>query len=361
MSLVSALLVSPVFASAQEAQPLRVTTRAAEITIGGRAQTLFSTTNVDRFAPAEWELRRIRLEFGVRVNEAVGARIQPEFGSARVGLRDAYAYFGASPAFEIWAGQAFRPFSAIAQTSSTRILPIERGVRIRGVTGALDHHNLLSTLGYADRDVGIQVRGRPRGAPLGITYAAGVFNGPLQGQTSGEVTYQLAARATANPRSDLRLGAGWSRRDFGLVTGADAGEIDLRGGSAYQVDVEYGSYAPGFHLVAEAATGVLNPFANREAGQTTRFRSAQLWTAYRTRPLGTRLTHIEPVFRVSYGDPDAGRIEPVVATAGGLLLTPGFNLYFGPLNRVMINYDLWSPNSDVPDRHSLKAMFQVAF
>jgi hypothetical protein len=353
------LLVAAPLLGAQEPAPIRFVTRAAEVSIGGRIQTQFSTTSIDAAMPALWEIRRARLELGVRLNPLVSARLNPEFAGTQIALRDAFVQFDIHPGAQILAGQAFRPFGLIAQTSSVRILPIERGARIRGLTPApLDHYNLVAGLGYADRDIGLQVRGAPPRAPLGLAYAAGVFNGPLIAASGGRATYQLAARATVAPLPDVRVGLGWSRRDFGDAPTEDDPVVPLRGGQAWEVDLEYGSFARGPHLMAEATFGTQNPFFEEQR----HFRAAQLWAAYRTAGAGAgNLIQLEPVLRLSIGDPDATEVDRAARRAGGTLLTPGLNLYLGPLNRIMINYDRWDPRGTAASSHSFKAMFQIAF
>lgn len=352
------LLLLPLLTHAQEA-PLRFTTRAAEVTVGGRVQTQFSTTSIDLAVPALWEMRRVRLELGVRLNPLVSARFNPELAGAQIALRDAFVQFDLDPAAQIVVGHAFRPFGLIAQTSSVRILPVERGARIRGLTPVpLEHYNLVAGLGYVDRDVGLQLRGAPRGAPLGLTYAAGVFNGPLIASSGGRGTYQLAARTTVSPLPDVRIGAGWSRRDFGQAPAEGDPTVPLRAGSAWEIDLEYGTFARGPHLIAELAWGTQNPFLDEQR----RFRAAQLWAAYRTRGAGQgNLIQVEPLLRWSVGDPDATDADRAAGRGGGMLITPGVNLYLGPLNRIMVNYDLWQPRGDAAEARSLKAMFQIAF
>lgn len=70
------------------------------------------------------------------------------------------------------------------------------------------------------------------------------------------------------------------------------------------------------------------------------------------------ISAIEPILRASYSDTesDAGAVVP-----GGTLLTPGVNIYFGPLNRIMLNYDHWLGGDGSEDASSFKAMFQLAF
>jgi len=344
-------------ASAQEAPQIRVVTRAAEVTIGGRVQTQFSTTSVESAVPAFWEMRRVRLELGVRLNPLITARVNPEFAGSQIALRDAFVQFNVSPGFQVMAGQAFRPFSLLAQTGSARILPIERGARIRGLSpAALEHYNLLSSLGYADRDVGLQIRGAPDGAPLGLTYAVGVFNGPAIAQAGNRGTYQLAARTTAAIAPDLRVGLGWSRRDF-AQTPAGAATPEIRDGAAWQADVEYGTFARGPHVMAEVAAGAMDPFSDTRR----RFRAAQVWGAFRTAEAGPHRVQVEPVLRFSLGDPDATDAHRAAGVGGGTLLTPGVNMYFGPLNRIMFNLDLWNPAGDLPSERAFRAMVQIAF
>ena len=45
------------------------------------------------------------------------------------------------------------------------------------------------------------------------------------------------------------------------------------------------------------------------------------------------------------------------------LLGPGYRFHteVGPLNRIMINYDIWNGEDSTPDARSFKAMLQMAF
>lgn len=351
-SLLLALLL-PLLAAAPPAaaQGFTLVADSARLTLGGRVQTVFSTTDAPGFASTEWALRRVRLDAGVRVNRVVSGRISPEFAGSRVSLRDAFMRVEVGPALQLLAGQAHRPFSAITQVSSTRVLPIERGVRIRGAAGAVEHAALLSELGYADRDVGLQAMGEPRGAPLGLSYAAGVFNGPLRGEVPAANSIQYAARVAIRPSALVRAGAGWSRRDFVEDPGATV--FVLRAGHAWEADLELGSERAGPRLVAEAAVGDTDPFLG------ARFRAAQGWLAYRTGAVGASVSAVEPLLRVSYADPDAGG-PAAPDLSGGLLVTPGVNLWLGGLNRVAVNWDAWDPERG-DSRGSLKVMFQMVF
>ena len=328
----------------------RVKLNGAEVSVGGRVQTQFNTTTVETEPAGEWLLRRARLEATVRVNDLVSGKVQSELAGDRVSVKDAYLKLGFSRAVQLLAGKEKIPFSLLELTSSTRMLPIERGLRIRGVQG-VDQNALVGGLRYAERDVGLQLMGSPPWAPLRFTYAVGVFGGPLQGAVGHLDTYQLAGRATLQPAERLRLGAGWSGRDFFRPAGGGA-TAALRRGNAFEVDLEYGAFAPGLHLLAEVSSGDVDPFAG------TGFRGAQAWLGYRTGGVSRSLSAVEPIFRASHSEVDEGAPARL---AGGTLLTPGLNLYFGGLNRFMVNYDFWLPNGEEGTQGSFKAMFQLAF
>jgi hypothetical protein len=325
---------------------------SSRITFNGRVQTIFNTTSVDDEPVTETELRRVRLEAAMQLNRVVSGKIQPEFAGSRVSLRDAYVKLTLDPAFQIWAGQAHRPFGVVSPYSTVRIPTAEKGLRIRGVQG-YEHFNLLSGLGYSDREVGLQLRGEPKDAPLGISYAAGIFNGPARDDVPEENTYQVVARLAAQPLPWLRAGVSFSRIDFGRDLGSDIQGTVVSEGAAWEADVELGSERGGPRLVAEVARGDSDPFAEAE------FISAQGWVAYRTGRASSTISALEPFVRVSFADPDVDA-EALDLPTGGTLVTPGINLWLGGLNRLGLFYDLWNPDTGEGAR-SFKALFQVAF
>lgn len=324
---------------------------SARITFNGRVQTIFNTTSVDDEPATETELRRVRLEATLQFGRVVGGKIQPEFAGSRVSLRDAYVRLNLDPAFQVWAGQAHRPFGAISPASTTRFPTAEKGLRVRGASG-VEHYNLLLGLGYSDRDVGIQVRGEPAGAPLGISYAAGIFNGPARADAPDENTYQFVARVAARPVEWARAGVSFSRIDFANVID-DVAQVEMAEGAAWEADVELGSERGGPRVVAEVARGDSDPFGEAE------FLSAGGFVAYRTGRTSSTISALEPFVRVSWADPDVDD-EAATLPTGGTLVTPGINLWLGGLNRFGLFYDLWNPDTGESVR-SLKALFQLAF
>jgi len=325
---------------------VRVTTGAISLNIGGRLHTQFNTTSVEGEPRSELFLRRARIELAADVGSRVSGVLQPEFGNDRVGLRDAYVDFALTPDVTLRTGKAYRPFGLLEQTSSKRILPVERGVRIRGVDG-MDTYAVMNALAYSERDVGVQVVAQLP-ADLGMT--AGVFRGPLHGAVGPHASYQYAARLTHRARTNVRLGAGWSSRDFERTSG---GTIDTQRGHAFEVDMEYGTFAPGLHVLAELSLGDANPVTE------SRFMGGQAWIAYRSEPFGDAGAMIEPLLRLSHADIS---VDGAPGTQrGGTLVTPGFALYLGPLNRIAVNYDLWFGQGATRDARSLKVMFQLGF
>lgn len=343
LPLCAAALLLPVAAGAQVA----VQSEAVEVTVGGRVQTQFNTTTIYDEAPSELILRRARLELEVRLNDLVVGVLDPEFAGDEVTLKDAYVKLEFSPAVQVLAGNAYRPFSLIEQTSATRILPIERGLRVRGLNAA-DHYTLVNGLGYSDRDIGVQVMGAPKFLPLGMRYQAGVFRGPMHGTSNLEDSYQYAARVTLNPLEVLRIGGGWSSRHF--AGSSASGSDPFRRGHAFEVDFELGTFDPGLHLMGELAFGDADPSSD------TDFLGAQGWLAWRSSPLSRVISAVEPLVRASYGELDGAAFSTT-------LLTPGLNIYFGGRNRFMVNYDFALLDGDVDDstEGAFRAQLQVAF
>lgn len=331
--------------AAQETAPI-LRANAVEIVLSGRVQAQLNTSSVDDVAPTEMILRRVRFGVDVQINDFVSGRVHPELSSGTLSLGDAYGALTFGPALQVQVGRFHRPFGLIEETSSLRTLPIERGVRIRGVANQ-ELSSILSGLGYSDRDIGIRLQGSPDAAPAGLGYAVALLAGPLQGNSGDEYTQQIVARLSAEPVEDLLLAAGWSRRDFPDVL---AGE--LVAGDAFLLYLELGgpTPAPGLHVVAEGAIGDYEPVAGDD------FSGVQGWAGYRL-PVGGRVTLVEPLLRVSHASIDR---EVGVGPEGGTLITPGLNIYLGGLNRLMFNFDIWR-GSDGPDATSFKSQFQMTF
>ena len=317
---------------------------ALEIDIGGRVQTQFNTTTADGIAPTQFLFRRVRIALGLRLDDLIEARIEPEFAGASTTLADVYGALDFSPAARVLIGRTKRPFDVIGYTSAAVVPSIERGMRIRGVEGR-ELSGVLEGLGFSGRDIGVHLVGSLEGAPLGLGYAASLTGGPLQGQIANRITGQVTARVTAHPVEGLQLGAAWSRRPHQLLTEADA-PIDW--GDAFVVDLRVGESgpAPGLFLLGQVARGDLEPAVG--AG----FSGAQIMSGYRFAGSG-RVSYFEPVINVSHASLDEGAGSP----GGGTLLASGLNIYLGGRNRVMLGYEYWEETGD----GAFRTQFQVVF
>ncbi|MFW6079540.1 MAG: porin [Gemmatimonadota bacterium] len=366
-----------------------------QVDVTGYAQIQWNTTSVDeddldpvglldrRIAWSTFETRRIRPTIAVRVDDWIEGKIQPDFALGDIKLADAYIDFELDERFRVRFGQFKKPFSRIELTSSSRIVPIERGLRIRGLNEAFrvdlsdepeppftdvdglllvgDEYLLAGALGYLGRDMGVAAYG-----DVGrLDYTVGIFNGSGADRRDDSDGVSAAGRLEYSPRDDwpLRLGAAGSYREL-LFDGELLG-IDVRediGGFAFEVDAEWGDFRrPGAHLLAEAVIGEnfvagLTSGPDPEPSDATML-GAQAVVAWFEPYAGDRVEGLEPMFRVSYGDPSRDRDGD-----GGWLVTPGVNLYFFERNRVMLNWDVFVAGGDaVETEHALRVQAQLYY
>ncbi|HUF50047.1 MAG TPA: porin, partial [Longimicrobiales bacterium] len=291
--------------------------------------------------------------------------IEPDFAMSRLQLKQAWVALDFDSAFSVRAGQFKKPFSLILLRSSTQLAPIERGVRIRNLNEVLraqdstrfarlrgelligEEQALLEVMNYSNYDLGAVVEGQQ----AGFGWSVGVFNGngpdardENDGKTvAGRLTYELPLN------TPLTLGASFSRRELNWPR---AGQLpETRAGTAYMIDAELGGFRRGLWLLAEAVRG-----DNIVTEET--FTGAQAQLSYFHATGGTRrFEGIEPVARVSYGDPD-----DTVTGDAGTLLTPGINLYMYGRNRLMFNWDFYMPQGAAfSTQHAARAQVNLYF
>ena len=323
------------------------------VTWTGLAQVQFTTTSVDEerlgdpdaeVARSTFDMRRVRLGANAEIGDWITGTIGADFAGGRVKLTDVWMGFEVADDVVLRAGQFKKPFSMLELTSSSRVLPIERGVSIREAAAALEedtegdpnrlprfdggvllgeHYFMLSELGYLSRDLGASVQLR-RGA---MGFEAGLFNGTGGARDSNDGK-SAAARVTVAPSTNLPLviGGGVSHREVR----ADDVDVD---GTAFEVDAEWGSArAAGLHVQLEAAAG------DNLIGGSMRGAQGVIALFF---PVEGRVEGMGPVFRASWGDPRT-RVEGDEAW----FVTPGFNVYFHGRNRVMVNWEHYMPQGD---------------
>lgn len=111
-------------------------------------------------------------------------------------------------------------------------------------------------------------------------------------------------------------------------------------GVAFGGDIEFGSWQDGLHLQAGFVTGD-NWLSLDLSGDPATFRTAQVIGSYYI-PLDDdeRFVGIEPVGRISWGDPDSDGVAD-----GGLLMTLGIMFYVLGRSKVGANLDIYSPQT----------------
>jgi hypothetical protein len=343
------------------------------VSVRGRIQTQFSTVSGDSsgvFNPnaqvnSSFEIRRLRIQTDVRIGDNVNLVIQPSFEMGSLRMRDAYLRVilarNATTSFGLTLGQEKKPFSRYELTSSNNLLSIERGVRLRGIS-AVDQNDLLTDNGYISHDLGAS-------ADLNLItnrfqIKAGLYNG--SGESSNDVnngkTYGARATLTALTNAEqlpvLRLGAAFMSRDRGVTTTATSTAFtpdSSRRTSATGLEVEWGDFRPGLHVIADFATGknlwmsaykystgrnVGNVRPNAPDSAFATFRSLQAIAAWRFQfadPTGTRLIKIiEPALRFDMTDPNTSRDNDNATT-----ITPVLNIYFSQTTVMRAGLDLY--------------------
>jgi len=358
------------------AVPLAAQTNGVAVRLTGRMQFQFNTTSVSEvdvdpgqsisISGTTFETRRVRLAAHLDINGWITGMIEPDFALAKLQIRQAWMNLAIDPAFELRMGQFKKPFSLIMLTSSLETPMIERGLRIRdleeayraadeaavspllgsfrGTTLLGEEQELLEQFGYMNYEMGVSAHGR-----LGeVEYDVGLFNGTgadRRDDNDGK-SYVGRVRWHAPTTVPLQIGAAASYHEVLVSTSAPI--VD---GSAFEVDVELGEFRrAGAHVLAEAVLGD-NLLVDE------RFRGAQGVLSFFRPVTGGRVDGIEPLARLSWGDPDRQ-----VPGDEGLLLTPGINLYFQGRNRLQFNWDVFVPSGDrFETKYALRAQAQLAF
>ena len=332
LALIALLAIS---ASQVEAQ-VEVRFGEASLRVGGRLHMQYATTSVEGFQPSHnFFVRRARLNFDVTLNKWIDGRLQTAYVLGLVNLQDAYIRFKVDPLLQVTFGQFKRPFDMFELDSSTQLSFIERDGRIPGIDSCLgvgrtcSYSRFTEALFYSNRDMGIRVAGS-RG---GFDYAVALTNGEtisVAGDQrgakswSGRVSYAFTDRLSA--------AANISAHDY-YIEDADADEY----GYAYGGDLRYGGYQDGLHVMWAMVAGD-NWRRLDDENNAAKFVTTQGLVSYYFDMDRERVKAWEPVFRVSYGDPDTD-----VEDASALIFEPGVFAYFGGRNRIGLNWTFYSP------------------
>jgi len=361
----AALALSATNAAAQ----VEIKSKAVEIKITGRLQAEYDYSSAAEELSTVFLIRRARITLEIKINDFISGKIQPDYStgfgfSNGLRLKDAYIDMNFAPEFILRMGQFKRPFDIFELTSSTQILAIERTGIVRGAddcagVGSLcSYSRFTERLAYSDRDVGVGIGGVVAGHWV---WSASMTNGNRFEETVRFIeadTFEVFSEGKSfgsrleYRAADLKVGANVAAHDYANPVKLD--RVDY--GIGYGADVDWGNWTSGLHLQAGITAG--DNWRNLdEAGNPSTFWTTQAIVVYKF-PLagGHRVEALEPVARISYGDPDTD-----VSDDGGLLITPGFVVFFSGRNKLAVNMDIYTPGGDRDTEYSVKVMSYLYF
>lgn len=324
----AALLLTAGAAAAQTT----ISSRAASIRFGGRLHTQYAMSSVESFND-QFFFRRARIIADITVSDFFDARVQPEFAGGATELRDAYVRFKFSDAFQLTMGQFKRPFDVFELDSSTDLSLIERDGRVGGVSGCggvggmCSYSRFTEKLGYSDRDTGLRVGG----ASGKVAYEVAMTNGTGANEDDENDGKSFSGRVAVEVSEGVTVAGQLASHDHVHPDGETA-----RAG-AWAADLTYGTWRDGFMLQAAVAGGDNWKKADVSGGEV-KFMAFQGMASYYHPLDDARWAGIEPLVRVSWGDPDTN-----VDSDGGVVFTPGLMLYVLGRNKIGFNVDVWSP------------------
>ncbi len=322
----------------------------AEIKFSGRVNLQYNTTSVSGVQASEFLLRRVRLTAEVKFNDFISGKIEPEYAVTSTRVRDAYGRLTFGSGFRFTFGQFKKPIDVFQLTTSAILPVVERTGFVRGAASCAGVEFCSFTvfsggLLYADRDIGVMIDGK-----VGIfDYAFSATNGEgvFTKEDNGEKAFN--GRVVIRAAADLGIGVHAAQLNY---ANDSTGQVDY--GTAYGADVDWGNYDRGLHLIA----GVLGGMNWRNldvAGQPSNFTTAQAILSYKTPVKGKYISAIEPIGRVSWGDPDTD-----AAQDHAWLFTPGIQFFFLARNKMSFNADIYVPDQGRTE-WSFKGQFWMYF
>lgn len=310
-----------------------VSGRGATVTVGGLLQPQYTHSSIAA-ATNDFNVRRARMRADAAINEFLRGRVVAEFGGSGSGvILDADISFVLSDAAVFSFGQFKRAFDLFHLPNPGDPPEIERQGGIEGystcagVGSICSYSRFTEGLLWAGRDIGLRVNG----AVGPVSYDASVTNGPGLNNPDENEARSYSARAGYAVRGDLVVYGQVGLHDYVDPSG-NAAALAVGG------EVEYGTWREGWHVRAGVLSGdnwrLLDPTSLDPAS----FLTGQAIVTYYYALGNERVAGVEPLARISYGDPDTASGDN-----RGILLTPGFAVYFMGKNRLGANLDVYSP------------------
>lgn len=336
------------------AQPVEPRVPVEQTTLGGRVHLQLNSSSTPGETGTEFLLRRARLWGAARINDWIDAAVQVDVAPEKAVARYAFLRLSLSSGTRLSFGQFKRAFDNFELTSSSQILVVERDGDVRGsfdcagVGGVCTYSRFSEKLLFSSLDIGVLLQGEAAGGD--VEYLVSLTNGPGPNTREENDGKSYAARVSWRPVAGVKLGVNHGVHDYpNPLTGEDGTA------PATAVDVEFGDFEEGLHFMAGVMAGE-NWRKLAADGDESRFLTWQGIASYRV-PLSDsgRIRAVEPVGRVSWGDPDRDTVND-----GGVLFTPGLMVHFQGRNKVAANVDYWRPQQG-PSRWGLKAQIYTYF
>jgi len=349
-------------------QAVEVDSKAEKITLTGRVQTGWQTSSIKGEPGNEFLIRRARAALRVQINDWISGMVEPDFApGTAIDLKDCYFRLAPHDNFDISIGQMKRRFDLFELTSSTQMLVIERDGRI-GRTKVPSYSFLTEELQFSDRDQGVFLsahtdndRVRVEGA---VTNGVKANTRPILGAKAfqGRVSFEPVKD------TDLALHAGLSVRPYRSIATPMMAPPDTSTSyaPAFEISAELGNFNSGPHVQAGFVSGTNPTTYDGGTDDADSFLAFQVIGSYKHAFANKKwFEAIEPLVRFSYADPDTDEDADGGADDGGILITPGVNLFVVGRTRFAANLDVFLPQEpsglDVDNEVSFKAASWLYF
>jgi len=329
-----ALAAMAVTLPAAQASAQEISSRGADLRIGGRLHSQYSASSVAE-ADNDFFFRRVRLIFDLNLTDFVTARVQPDFAGGKAALQDTYVRFNFDSGLRLYMGQFKRSFDLFELSSSTDLSLVERDGRVEGVGtcagvgGACSYSRLTEKLGFAGRDQGVKIE-YSSGA---VSFQASATNGTGINVSDENDAKSYSGRISLDASDNVTISGQYGVHDY-----VDANEENAYA-PAWSADIDFGAWRDGVHFQAAVASG--DNWKELDGnGDAVPFMAYQGVLSYYAPVDGAKFVGVEPLARVSFADPNGD-----TADDGAMIFTPGLMLYTSGKNKIGFNLDVFSPQT----------------
>lgn len=282
---------------------------------GGDSSAVYDPTAVDN----QFLVRRLRIQTDVRFGDNMLLVIQPSFEMGSLRMRDAYLRVGLAPRLGLTMGQEKSPFQRYELNSSNNLPSIERGVVISGLSLQQEAmSNLVVGNGYAAHDLGAFLDYATPGDRF--TVKLGIQGGSRESTRDVNNAKSFFGRATsivltnADDQPVLQVGASFAARDRAIcnpvqscTSSATTSKTFFADSSkmttAIGLDLEWGGFRPGPHVIADFVIGDNVPVSRRVNAPT--LNTGNLFNSADSNIVRFASLHVVGAYRFITGGSDA--------------------------------------------------------